>query len=410
MSPKFAQLSLRQKLICIAFVFFTMISFFHHNLVKTISAQSNCAKKNIGDADCLANPSGESITILDYAIWYSEFIHDCSSTNLAGCGTDADHDGNAIDANFNFPGTNYIKTDTNVDIFDYAIWIQGFLVQNIPSVTPQLTSTASPTPIVTTLPTSTPTLTISVTPIPTLTTAPSISPTQTPTGTSSKLPSQILDLTNWKITMPYDKDGNGVADEIKQPQLATFSDSQYFYVSSAGNSVIFKAHTGGANTGGSGYPRSELRERANNGTTDAAWSSSSGTHTMYIDQKINHLPAVKQHIVVGQIHDSSDDVTVFRLEGTKLFIDLGGSNGPVLTSNYQLGTRFNVKFVVTNNTIKYYYNGTLVPFTYNKIFSGAYFKAGAYTQSACQGDKKVAGETCDAYGEVEIYDVQVTHN
>jgi uncharacterized protein YycO len=42
-------------------------------------------------------------------------------------------------------------------------------------------------------------------------------------------------------------------------------------------------------------------------------------------------------------------------------------------------------------------------------FSGAYFKAGAYVQSNCQGKKKVAGESCDAYGEVVIYKVSVTH-
>ena len=233
--------------------------------------------------------------------------------------------------------------------------------------------------------------------------------TPPPTGSSAKYPAQILNLTNWKITMPYDKDTNGSADEVKQPALATFVDTNYFFVSPAGNSIIFRANTGGATTGGSGYPRSELRERANNGTTDAAWSAGTGKHTMYVDLRVNHLPVVKPHIVVAQIHGSSDDLTVFRLEGKKLFIDINGSAGPTLTDNYQLGTRFNVKFEVQNNAVKYYYNGTLVPFTLNTNVTGAYFKTGAYTQSSCQGDKKVAGESCDAYGEVEIFDVQVTH-
>lgn len=36
--------------------------------------------------------------------------------------------------------------------------------------------------------------------------------------------------------------------------------------------------------------------------------------------------------------------------------------------------------------------------------------AGAYLQSSCQGDERVPGESCEAYGEVVIYDVSVEHN
>ena len=159
---------------------------------------------------------------------------------------------------------------------------------------------------------------------------------------------------------------------------------------------------------GFGYPRSEFRERINGGATHASWSSLSGTHKLFIDQAVTHLPDVKPHIVVGQVHDSSDDVIVFRLEGQKLFIDLNGNDGPTLTSSYVPGTRFTVGFEVANNAVKCYYNGAL-KYTYNKSFSGAYFKAGAYVQSSCQGSKKVAGESCSAYGEAVIYDVAVQH-
>lgn len=369
--------------------------------VTVTASPGSCAKKNIGDADCKPDPQGKYVNLLDYAIWYSEFIKGCSSTNLAACGTDQDGDGNAMDANFNYPGTSYIATDTAVTVFDYAVWIQGYLYDTATPTTPGVTVTNPPT---TQVPTSTIAPTLQASPTPTL--------ILTPTGGgSAQYPAQVLNLTNWKITIPFDgPDEDTNADEVKQPALATYKDPNYFFVSPAGNSVIFRAHAGGATTGGSGYPRSELRERTNNGTADAGWSAGSGKHTMFIDQRVNKLPAVKQHIVVGQIHGGSDDLTVFRLEGTKLFIDINGSDGPVLTTNYQLGTRFTVKFEVEANKVKYYYNGALVPFTLNTNVSGAYFKAGAYTQSSCQGDKKVAGESCDAYGEVEIFDVQVTHN
>ena len=96
----------------------------------TTPQPGGCLKKNIGDADCAADTHGIAVNILDYTIWYSEFIHNCSSTNLSGCGADNDHDGNPMDANFNYPGTNYISTDNKVDSFDYAVWIQGFIVSN----------------------------------------------------------------------------------------------------------------------------------------------------------------------------------------------------------------------------------------------------------------------------------------
>lgn len=90
----------------------------------------SCPKKYIGDSDCKQTSQGVyKVDLLDYAIWYSEFIGGCSESTLAKCGSDADGNGNAMDANFNFPGTSYMLTDTKVDVFDYAVWIQGFLVQ-----------------------------------------------------------------------------------------------------------------------------------------------------------------------------------------------------------------------------------------------------------------------------------------
>lgn len=231
----------------------------------------------------------------------------------------------------------------------------------------------------------------------------------TTTGSGS-YPANVLNLTNWKITVPFDGPDSGTtADEISQPALATYSVDPWFKNNSTNTGVIFRANTGGATTSGSGYPRSELREMTNNGATNASWSSGSGIHTMEIDQAITHLPDVKKHIVAGQIHDADDDVIVFRLENQKLFIDINGSDGPTLTSSYVLGTRFKVKFVVQNNQTKCYYNDVLM-YTHNQTYSGAYFKAGAYTQSSCKsGGNPGPTESCDAYGEVEIYGLSVSH-
>lgn len=218
-----------------------------------------------------------------------------------------------------------------------------------------------------------------------------------------KLPSAVLNLTDWKLTLPIDTAHAGSPDEYGQPELNTFEDTNYFHVNAAGDGVVFKAHCGGATTSGSGYPRSELREMIDNGTTKASWSTTSGVHTMEITQAITHLPDVKPHVVAGQIHDPNSDVIVFRLEGTKLFIDENGSQGPVLTTNYQLGDVFTVKFVAQNGGVDCYYNGAYV-YTYATDATGCYFKAGCYTQSNLS-----KGDAATAYGEVVIYKVTVSH-
>ncbi len=216
------------------------------------------------------------------------------------------------------------------------------------------------------------------------------------------LPSQVLDLLNWKLTLPIGSAGSPT--EIDQPALASFVDPNYFYVNAAGNGVVFTAPCGGVTTSGSSYPRSELREMTNNGSAQASWSTTSGTHTMEITEAIMHLPVAKPQVIAGQIHDASTKVVDCRLAGSKLYIEnpSGGTVG-VLTSSYQLGTEFTVKFVASNGGIAIYYNGTYM-FTYSVSESGLYFKTGDYTQSNTS-----TGDSATAYGQVVVYGVTVSH-
>ena len=226
---------------------------------------------------------------------------------------------------------------------------------------------------------------------------------------SCQYPSQLLDLSAWKVTVPI-----GSAEsptEVKQPALATYALDPWFVPAAGCEAVRFRAHTSAVTTSGSGYPRSELREMKSDGVTNASWSTTSGTHRMFIDQAITAVPRGKRHVVAGQIHDAGDDVIVIRLEHPKLFIDINGNDGPVLDANYTLGKRFTVEFVASGGKIAIHYNGSSTPaYTLTKSTSGCYFKAGAYTQSNCSTES-TAGEQCgtDNYGEVVLYDVRVNH-
>ncbi|MFJ9032739.1 polysaccharide lyase family 7 protein [Streptomyces sp. NPDC102274] len=222
-------------------------------------------------------------------------------------------------------------------------------------------------------------------------------------------PSSVLGLTgNWKLQLPVDDpNASGTQPlEIKQPALASYNSNPWFTPTSDCEGVKFRAAVNGATTTNTSYPRSELREMTNNGGSLASWSSSSGTHTLIIDQAVNRLPATKSHVVVGQIHDGNDR-SVFRLEGTSLYVTKDNdTHHKLVTGDYRLGTVFEAKFVVSGGKIKAYYNGVLQT-TITAAFTTGYFKAGVYTQANCGNSSPC---NSDNYGEATIYNVSVKHS
>ncbi|OGI28546.1 MAG: hypothetical protein A2288_03345 [Candidatus Moranbacteria bacterium RIFOXYA12_FULL_44_15] len=239
-------------------------------------------------------------------------------------------------------------------------------------------------------------------------------PTETPTETApiepvktvADCPAEVVNLANWKQTLPIGDSKK--PKEIFQPALADYSLDPYFRVDSAGDKIICRAPVNGVTTSNSGYPRSELREMINGGKDQASWSTSSGTHTMTIEQAITAVPETKKHVVAGQIHGSDDDIIAIRLEYPKLFVDINGKAGPTLDANYILGKKFTVKLAAADGQIKVYYNGNATPVhTLKKKASGCYFKAGAYTQSNCSKEKNCSDSN---FGEVAIYDLSVDHS
>lgn len=209
-----------------------------------------------------------------------------------------------------------------------------------------------------------------------------------------------LDLSSWKLTVDVDLNKDGKADEIKQPTLNTYNVPNKF--DTVNGVTRLRVLAGGATTSGSGYPRVELREMAPDGS-NAAWNSRTGTHRLFAQFAVTALPPVKPHIVVGQIHNSSDDVLMIRLERNRLFVERDGDEVVLLTSNYQLGTVATYEINTTGGVTRVMFNGvTKYTTTLNK--SGLYFKAGAYLQS-----NPAKGESPTAFGEVLMYGLRLIH-
>ena len=216
---------------------------------------------------------------------------------------------------------------------------------------------------------------------------------------TANIPADLIDLAPWYLTLPTGAAGS--PETIENPALAKFT-NEAFKLTDKRDGVVFSARAGGVTTKNSSYPRSELREM--NGSEHAAWSNTTGSHTLDVCEAIMKTPTVKPEVVAAQIHDASDDVMQIRLEGKTLMVQYNdGKTETVIDPNYVLGTPYNVRIVAEGGKVDVLYNGEKkaeLPLS----GSGWYWKVGAYVQSSPE-----KGESPDATGEVAVYSLKVVH-
>lgn len=214
----------------------------------------------------------------------------------------------------------------------------------------------------------------------------------------------VFTLDIWKLTIPMDDDGDGIADEVTQPTLRLFEDPDFFFLSEKKDSIVFRTPAGGATTKTSSYPRSELREMKKGGTEKASWGTKDGkVHNLTIEAAINAVPPEKPHLDCVQIHDREDDILMVRLEGKKLFLERNGAEDVMLDDQYELGSFFNLMIIADSGRIRALYERKQI-MEWKIEREGLYFKAGCYLQSNPE-----KGDQPDAFGEVEIRKLFVTH-
>ncbi len=217
-------------------------------------------------------------------------------------------------------------------------------------------------------------------------------------------PSKIIDLRNWKLTLPFDTPRSGSPDEVTQPALSTFSDATCFFVSDSSDAIVFRAACGGSTTKTSSYSRAELREMKPDGKSEIAWSTEDKVlHQMEVQQAILATPEKKPHVVCAQIHDAKDDLLMVRLEKQKLFIERNGAAEVILDSQYKLGTQFKLHITAGEGRVRVAFNGE-ERLNWEVSKKGCYFKVGCYTQSNVS-----KGDAPEAYGEVAVYQLSVSH-
>lgn len=143
------------------------------------------------------------------------------------------------------------------------------------------------------------------------------------------LPSEVIDLSYWKITVPTDVDNDGRSDEVKIPKISSYYHPDYFYVNDK-NEVVFTSPNKATTSPNSSNTRSELRHslRGSNKRIDA---KAYGNHfslkshpranefaaiggKLETTLSVNHISVNAGHpekapaysAVIGQIHANKD--------------------------------------------------------------------------------------------------------
>ncbi len=224
-----------------------------------------------------------------------------------------------------------------------------------------------------------------------------------PPAPPAKLPSKVLDLSLWKLTLPVAGQGSKHAREITQPGLATFTDAAFFHIAADGAGVVFRAPADGATTKGSRYPRSELREMRD-AKKGASWATDDGIiHRMEVTLAVLQLPEKKPHVVCAQIHDANDDVMMIRVEGRRMFVERNKTGNVLLKENYRPGDPVRLKVEAGGGSIRVWCDDRLA-MTWETRAEGCYFKAGCYTQS-----NPSKGDRGQSAGTVLISQLRVSH-
>lgn len=203
----------------------------------------------------------------------------------------------------------------------------------------------------------------------------------------------------WKLNLDVDDDGKhtgrkgGSVEKSAKALVDGFVHDGHFEVVEDGSAVRFRSHCNGATTGGSSYPRTELREmKPGDPTKKAEWNPADGTvRRLEAEVKVTHVPSTPGHkrVSIGQIHGGDDDLLQIMYDADKKAVgytwpddDGEGRWKKNLIQNYTLGTWFTYRIEAGRGTVRIVIDGKEKAVENGVDSPKCYFKAGAYTQSS----------------------------
>ena len=252
-----------------------------------------------------------------------------------------------------------------------------------------------------------------------------------------------IDLTNWSVTVPFQK-SNGKPLVVEYPEIleyeSIFDLSSYMYKDSRTGAIVFYAEPTQATTPNSKYSRSELREQMDPGNNNINWNfkqggsmkgklsvdrvskDSSGKYHRVMIMQIHGRLSDEQRDLIGQKDNNAPPILkIYWDQGkvrvkTKVLKDLNSSYEDMLDKNaWEDDNGFNfdqeVSFRKFELEIRVTKGKIVVILNRNeyKVYKGIhidkwgifenYFKAGNYFQSRDEG----------SYAKVSYYSLEVAH-
>ena len=141
--------------------------------------------------------------------------------------------------------------------------------------------------------------------------------------------------------------GGGIVTKT-QAQLTTFELASVYYTSDDGSMCMLRSDVDVDVIASNGYPRTEHRELATDGTTLRAFNPLTNEHWCQVYARPIHLPPMKPSVVIVQMHDNLDDVIEIAVQPRSDFATtgklevVGRINGtsvgvPKLVADYVMG-------------------------------------------------------------------------
>ena len=244
------------------------------------------------------------------------------------------------------------------------------------------------------------------------------------TDIDHKNPSNIVDLSSWKLQLPIAGNNGKVVEEILPSTLQDgYSNSQYFYVDDSSDAITMRCVVNGAKTSNTKYSRTELREMIGSKSTDN-WGLG-GTHILNTTESVEAVSSTGK-IVVAQIHGIYADGTngpvlvkimydysangVWAMVKDKTGED--GKDSKSIFSGIELGQKFDTQIKCKDGTayITISSNGRSELFSYNFLQNDStwndylyYFKVGNYL---LDDEEDYSGESAI----VKVYRIDTDHD
>ena len=151
-------------------------------------------------------------------------------------------------------------------------------------------------------------------------------------GDASGWDFSVMDLSDWRITLPEDENGgsDGAAAGVVGDDFEGFESEDFFYYDADQGGFVFRTPVEGAKTSaGTTYTRTELREM--DGDEDAAWTIEEGgtlSATLKVTEFAQENDGDAARVIVGQIHGEDDELA-------RLYVD---SDGELYYANETTGS------------------------------------------------------------------------